>query len=130
MHTGMNQRGIFSDRSKLSPRYVPKELVHREKEISKILETYSSAKDIPDKFPLTITQVIGPAGIGKTSSTLRAANLIDDAFRQHRLDLKIIYINLKLQGGNKFAIYRLMLERIAPELPSQGLSAEEMLRQM
>jgi archaeal cell division control protein 6 len=35
---------------------------------------------------------------------------------------------MKLQGGNKFAIYRFLLERIAPELPAQGLSAEEMLR--
>jgi Cdc6-like AAA superfamily ATPase len=42
--------------------------------------------------------------------------------------LKTAYINLKLQGGNKFAIYRFLLERIAPELPAQGLSAEEMLR--
>jgi cell division control protein 6 len=33
-----------------------------------------------------------------------------------------------LQGGNKFAIYRFLLERLAPELPAQGLSAEEMLR--
>jgi cell division control protein 6 len=33
-----------------------------------------------------------------------------------------------LQGGNKYAIYRFLLERIAPELPAQGLSAEEMLR--
>jgi cell division control protein 6 len=37
-------------------------------------------------------------------------------------------VNLKLQGGNKYAIYRFLLERIAPELPAQGLSAEEMLR--
>jgi cell division control protein 6 len=37
-------------------------------------------------------------------------------------------VNLKLQGGNKYAIYRLLLERMAPELPAQGLSAEEMLR--
>jgi cell division control protein 6 len=42
--------------------------------------------------------------------------------------MKTAYVNLKLQGGNKYAIYRLLLERIAPELPAQGLSAEEMLR--
>jgi cell division control protein 6 len=42
--------------------------------------------------------------------------------------LKIAYINLKLQGDNKYTIYKLILEKIAPELPSQGLSAEEMLR--
>ena len=46
----------------------------------------------------------------------------------NRLRMKTAYVNLKLQGGNKYAIYRLLLERIAPELPAQGLSAEEMLR--
>jgi cell division control protein 6 len=42
--------------------------------------------------------------------------------------MKVAYVNLKLQGGNKYAIYRFILEKIAPELPAQGLSAEEMLR--
>jgi cell division control protein 6 len=41
-----------------------------------------------------------------------------------------VYINLKLQGGNKYAIYKYLLSCIAPGLPAQGLRAEEMLRQM
>jgi cell division control protein 6 len=42
--------------------------------------------------------------------------------------MKTAYVNLKLQGGNKYGIYRYLLDRLAPELPAQGLSAEEMLR--
>ncbi|HZT35820.1 MAG TPA: hypothetical protein VFA15_07860, partial [Nitrososphaera sp.] len=53
---------------------------------------------------------------------------LEGEFAKNRLSLSTAYINLKLQGGNKYAIYRLMLELLAPELPSQGLSAEEMLR--
>ena len=37
-------------------------------------------------------------------------------------------MNLKLQGGNKFAIYRYLLEKLGPDIPSQGVSAEEMLK--
>lgn len=54
--------------------------------------------------------------------------MLESEFTKAGLTLKVAYINLKLQGGNKYAVYRFLLEKIAPELPSQGLSAEEMLR--
>jgi cell division control protein 6 len=54
--------------------------------------------------------------------------MLENEFIKSGLTLKVAYINLKLQGGNKYAVYRFLLEKIAPELPSQGLSAEEMLR--
>jgi cell division control protein 6 len=82
----------------------------------------------PDRFPLAVLQIIGPAGIGKTSTVLKFSKLLEQDFVKNRLVIKTAYVNLKLQGGNKYAIYRLLLERIAPELPAQGLSAEEMLR--
>ncbi|MCI0557760.1 MAG: AAA family ATPase, partial [Nitrososphaera sp.] len=119
---------IFQDRSKLSPRYVPEELPHREAQIQQIVQLFSDATEDPEHFPLSVLQVIGEAGIGKTSTVIRSARIIEDQFAKSRLTLKTAYVNLKLQGGNKFAVYRLLLERIAPELPAQGLSAEEMLR--
>lgn len=124
----MSESPIFRDKSKLSPRFVPEELPHRESQIKQLVHAFSDASKDPDKFPLAILQVIGSAGIGKTSTALRASKILEDLFARSRLSLKTAYINLKLQGGNKFAIYRLLLERIAPELPAQGLSAEEMLR--
>lgn len=124
----MSESAIFRDRSKLSPRYVPEELPHRQAQLEQIVHVFSDAAKDPDRFPLTILQVVGVAGIGKTSTVLRASKMLEDRFAASRLVLKTAYINLKLQGGNKFAIYRFLLERIAPELPASGLSAEEMLR--
>jgi cell division control protein 6 len=124
----MSASPIFRDRSKLSPRYMPDELPHREQQIKQIVQTFAESYSLPEKFPLTTLQVIGPAGIGKTSTVIKAANVLEQEFEKRRLTLKTAYINLKLQGGNKFAIYRFLLERLAPELPAQGLSAEEMLR--
>jgi archaeal cell division control protein 6 len=124
----MSESSIFRERSKLSPRYIPEELPHRQAQIEQIVHVFSEASRDPEKFPLTILQVIGPAGIGKTSTVIRSSKMLEEQFARSRLALKTAYINLKLQGGNKYAIYRFLLERISPELPAQGLSAEEMLR--
>lgn len=124
----MTESAIFLDRSKLSPRYIPSELPHREKEIEKIYHAFRESFSSPERFPLTILQIVGPAGIGKTSTVLATMRLLEDQFSKNRLNMKVAYVNLKLQGGNKYAIYRFILEKIAPELPAQGLSAEEMLR--
>ncbi len=107
---------------------MPEELPHRQAQIQQIIQVFSEAPKDPDKFPLTILQVIGVAGIGKTSTVIRSSKIVEEQFAKNRLTLKTAYINLKLQGGNKYAIYRFLLERLAPELPAQGLSAEEMLR--
>ena len=121
---------IFKDRKKLSPRYIPKEISHREKQIDLLVRTFLDIKDDPDNFPLTILQIIGPAGIGKTSTVIKFSDILENELRKNKINIKIVYINLKLQGGNKYAIYKYLLSCIAPELPAQGLSAEEMLRQM
>ncbi len=121
---------IFKDRKKLSPRYLPKEISHREKQIDLLVRTFLDIKDEADKFPLTVIQIIGPAGIGKTSTVMKFSDILENELKKSKINIKIVYINLKLQGGNKYAIYKYLLSCIAPELPAQGLSAEEMLRQM
>ena len=121
---------IFKDRKKLSPRYLPKEISHRGKQIDLLVRTFLDIKDEADKFPLTVIQIIGPAGIGKTSTVMKFSDILEKELKKNKINIKIVYINLKLQGGNKYAIYKYLLSCVAPELPAQGLSAEEMLRQM
>ncbi|HKO40660.1 MAG TPA: AAA family ATPase [Nitrososphaeraceae archaeon] len=121
---------IFKDRKKLSPRYLPKEISHREKQIDLLVRTFLDIKDEADKFPLTVIQIIGPAGIGKTSTVMKFSDILEKELKKNKINIKIVYINLKLQGGNKYAIYKYLLSCVAPELPAQGLSAEEMVRQM
>lgn len=124
----MSESRIFHDRSKLSPRYIPNELHHREKEISLLLTMFKDSYIKPDEFLFSTPQIVGRSGIGKTSTILKFSKMLENEFIKSGLTLKVAYINLKLQGGNKYAVYRFLLEKIAPELPSQGLSAEEMLR--
>ncbi len=82
----------------------------------------------PEQFLFSTPQIVGRSGIGKTSTIMKFSSMLEGEFTKAGLTLKVAYINLKLQGGNKYAVYRFLLEKIAPELPSQGLSAEEMLR--
>lgn len=124
----MSESNIFLDRSKLSARYIPNELHHREKEMSLLLTMFKDSYIKPDAFLFSTPQIIGRSGIGKTSTIIKFSNMLESEFTKAGLTLKVAYINLKLQGGNKYAVYRFLLEKIAPELPSQGLSAEEMLR--
>ena len=124
----MSESNIFLDRSKLSARYIPNELHHREKEMSLLLTMFKDSYIKPDEFLFSTPQIIGRSGIGKTSTIIKFSNVLESEFTKAGLTLKVAYINLKLQGGNKYAVYRFLLEKIAPELPSQGLSAEEMLR--
>lgn len=69
----MPESPIFRDRSRLSPRFVPDELPHRQAEVDRIVNTFAGAADDPDRFPLTVLQVIGTAGIGKTTTVIRSA---------------------------------------------------------
>ncbi|MDW0119247.1 MAG: AAA family ATPase [Nitrososphaeraceae archaeon] len=124
----MSESNIFLDRSKLSARYIPNELHHREKEMSLLLTMFKDSYIKPGAFLFSTPQIIGRSGIGKTSTIIKFSNMLESEFTKAGLTLKVAYINLKLQGGNKYAVYRFLLEKIAPELPSQGLSAEEMLR--
>lgn len=124
----MSESRIFHDRSKLSSRYIPDELHHREKEMSLLLTIFKDSYIKPDEFLFSTPQIVGRSGIGKTSTILKFSKMLENEFIKSGLTLKVAYINLKLQGGNKYAVYRFLLEKIAPELPSQGLSAEEMLR--
>ena len=124
----MSESRIFHDRSKLSSRYIPDELHHREKEMSLLLTIFKDSYIKPDEFLFSTPQIVGRSGIGKTSTIIKFSKMLENEFMISGLTLKVAYINLKLQGGNKYAVYRFLLEKIAPELPSQGLSAEEMLR--
>jgi cell division control protein 6 len=124
----LSESKIFLDRSKLSARYVPDELHHREREMSSLMMMFKDSYIKPEQFLFSTPQIVGRSGIGKTSTIIKFSGMLESEFAKAGLTLKVAYINLKLQGGNKYAVYRFLLEKIAPELPSQGLSAEEMLR--
>lgn len=124
------QSRIFRDREKLSPRYVPPILPHREKQLEELHSAFREALTAPSGTPLKTIQIIGPAGTGKTSCVLRFGERFEQQAARMKREVQHVYVNLKLQGGSRVVLYRYLLESAAPEVYSPGLSAEEMLRIM
>ncbi|HDI31475.1 MAG: hypothetical protein DRJ41_00900 [Thermoprotei archaeon] len=110
---------IFKDKAKLSPRYIPERLPHREDEISKIL---SMLPEEPEQANLVL-QLQGPPGTGKTSSAVHVGRRISSP------EVTYLYVNLKILGS-KFAAYRELLRQFLGTSPSRSLSSEEMLVQL
>jgi cell division control protein 6 len=84
----------------------------------------------PSQVYLRPVQVVGGVGTGKTCTTVRfVENLREDAVDRD-INLRHVYVNLKLQGSSRTVLYRYLLEKAAPELRTASLSADEMLSQL
>jgi Cdc6-like AAA superfamily ATPase len=79
----VSESAIFRDRSKLSPRYIPEDLPHRQNQMQQIVHVFSGSAANPDKFPLTILQVIGVAGIGKTSTVIKSSKALEELYAKN-----------------------------------------------
>lgn len=70
---------IFLDRDKLSPRYIPSMLPHRNNQIDSLLSFYRDALDHIDNVFLRIAQIVGGVGTGKTCTAIRFGELLRNA---------------------------------------------------
>ncbi len=109
---------LFKDPDKLSPRYIPEFLPHREKEIQLAENLFEGYRGY-----LRIIQFIGPAGSGKTSVAYHVGRRLERGIK----GLKSIYLNLKLESGTKFTLYSSLARKIDPNLPVRSLGAYELL---
>ena len=117
---------VFKDRDKLSPRYLPEKLPHREKEISLVGGFFSDIFPV-EKVYTRIIQLQGPAGTGKTSTAMHVTRGLEREARDRGIDLKSVYLNLKLEATSKFVVYSSIAKKIDPALTARSISAEEML---
>lgn len=125
-----NRISVFIDEEKLSPRYIPENLPHRDGEIEQLLSFFKDTLENISKSHLKTIQIIGGVGSGKTCTDFRFAQILLEQAEEQGINLKHVYINLKLQGKSKVVLYRNILEQGASEIYSASLSAEEMLRRL
>ena len=118
---------ILRDASKLSPRYVPKELPHREKQLKELLEFYSDLIEQPDKTYLKIYRIIGETGTGKTVTVLRFGQIICEEAKKKGIELKYAYLNPKQHGTTRLLLFRHLVRQVDKKIFSMSLSAEELI---
>ena len=71
---------IFRDMDKLSPRYVPKVLQHREDQIRFLSNLYETAlENIQEKY-LQVSQLVGPGALADATPTLEPSLKLVDGF--------------------------------------------------
>jgi len=121
---------IFRDRDKLSPRYVPSSLPHREAQLEALSSFYMYKLDRPGGSCLTCCQLIGPVGTGKTACILNFGRAFESEAVKRRVKLRHAYLNCKVDGSNRYKLYRNLLSKVAPEVSTGGMSPEEMLHQL
>ncbi len=121
---------VFKNRNRLSPRYIPKILPHREKQLDFLNSMFDDVLEDPSQVYLRPVQVVGGVGTGKTCTTMRFTDILREKALDRDINLKHVYVNLKLQGSSRTVLYRYLLEKAAPELRTSSLSADEMLYQL
>lgn len=117
---------IFKDRDKLSPRYLPEKLPHRENEINLLRSFFKDIYPLENVFT-RIIQLQGPAGTGKTSTALHTFRGIEGEAKRKGYNVKTVHINLKLEATTKFVVYSSIARKIDPNITARSVSAEEML---
>ncbi|MBC7091401.1 MAG: AAA family ATPase [Nitrososphaeria archaeon] len=118
---------LFKDREKLTPRYIPANLPHRNDEVNFLNSFFRESLTYPSKSHLKTVQIVGAVGSGKTAVARLFGDRFESEARRQNVNLKNIYINLKLHGDSKVILYRHLTRQVAPEIYSTSLSAEELL---
>jgi len=119
---------IFLDRDKLSTRYIPEKLPHREKQLHLLSLFFSEIIEGREILYTRIIQLIGPLGSGKTSSTLLFGKKFEQKARENGLSLMHLYTNLKLEASTRFLFYKNLAEKLSNRIVLRSISAEEQLR--
>jgi len=120
-------QSIFRDKGKLSPRYIPDRLPHREQYLKNLLSIYEGTLDDIGRAFLQVTQIIGEVGTGKTCTVIRFGHLIEETAARKGIDLTHAYVNGKIEGTGRYTLYRKILDKAAPAISSRSLSPEDML---
>lgn len=121
---------IFKDREKISHRFIPSNLPHREEQINSLKSLFFKSLENPSNAHLQIAQIIGDVGSGKTVTSLHFGEMLELEAKKRKITLKHVYLNPKVHGSSRITLYRYLVRNAAPEVFSQSLSAEELLTEL
>ncbi len=116
---------IFKDEGKLSIDYVPKKLVHRERELRLLTAFFKPVINDYRRFSQRVV-ISGPVGVGKTAIARRFGQDIVDLAAEKGVKLNYIHINCRKERTS-FQVVSRVLREFMPSLPKRGLSLQELL---
>ncbi|KXA91829.1 hypothetical protein AKJ63_00705 [candidate division MSBL1 archaeon SCGC-AAA259D18] len=122
----MARGSVFKDQSKLSPDYVPGELVHREEEFRELIRLFRSVLEDRASQRVLIT---GSVGVGKTALTLRFGEEFESVAKKKGLDLTYVHINCRKQGTPPMVLHKLT-SNLPLGVPRRGFTPQELMERV
>jgi len=123
--------GIFRDERKLMPDYPIEnewdQLPHRTQQLGMLWRLFTAFLEEPWRPMFRVVQVVGPAGSGKTCTLRLFGRRFAEEAGQRGIDLRFVYVNLRVENGRRVLLYRGIARRLDPVLASKSLSAGEIL---
>lgn len=114
---------VFVDKEKLSSRYVPPKLPHRDRQL-RILENIVTDV-IGEMSASRVALLTGPVGTGKTSSVILLHNFLCSRGSEHIF----AHMNMKFCGETPFTFFSSFYEKVTNLPASRSLGAGEILRE-
>lgn len=119
------KRTIFKDESKLSPDYVPLNLVHRDNEIRQLSSFFRCMVDVPGKISQKVL-MIGPVGSGKTATAKLFGLKFSEIAKRRNIRIHYTHINCH-KDRTLFSILIKVIKNLIEGFPDRGLSTQELL---
>lgn len=109
--------GIFAKEEAFSPDYFPAELLHREKEITEIVEAIKPL--LENRQPENLF-IHGDSGTGKTACVKHVLKKLEE----HSSKVKAVYINC-WHDSTRMAVFSLIANALEEMMPRRGLARDE-----
>ena len=116
---------IFVEKERLSSNYVPERLLHRDYQLSVLRELLLDAVERRATMLRTVV-VIGPTGVGKTSSIV----LLHRSFQARGLRYMFAHVNMRIEGETPFQLFSSLYEKLTGVQASRSLGAQELLKEI
>lgn len=122
----MSKENVFRDQSKLSPDYVPEELVHREEEFRELTQFFRPVLEDGVSQRVLIT---GSVGVGKTALSSRFGREVEQAAKKRGIDLKYVHVNCRKQGTPQMVLHKIA-GKFPLSVPRRGFAPQEIMEQV
>lgn len=119
----MSRETVFKNQSKLSPDFVPDELVHREEEFRKLTQFF---KPVLENQASQRVLVSGSVGVGKTALTSSFGQELESAAKRRDMDLVYAHVNCRKRGTPQMVLHKLA-SNFPISVPKRGFAPQEIM---